>query len=55
MRQQLDGKQQEGAMNDTATQPEMDGTAAERQLARLIGLAMGGSFILVMVFYAMVL
>ena len=40
-------------MNNTTTQA--DATAAERQLARLIGLAMGGSFILIMVLYAMVL
>jgi hypothetical protein len=42
-------------MDNTATQPEMDSIAAERQLARLIGFMMGGSFILIMVLYSMVL
>ena len=36
-------------------QPELGPTTSERQLARLIGFAMGGSFILIVVLYSLVL
>ena len=42
-------------MNNTATQTETDAAASERQLARLIGLAMGVSFILIVALYSIVL
>jgi hypothetical protein len=37
------------------SQPEMDSRASEREVARLVGLAMAGSFVLVMVLYSLVL
>jgi hypothetical protein len=39
----------------TIKQAKMESSASERQVARLIGWTMGGSFVLIMVLYAAVL
>jgi hypothetical protein len=39
----------------TIKQAELNSRASERQVARLIGWVMGGSFVLIMALYSMVL